>query len=310
MARLTYNGFIAYCVANTITPDRTRGALVNAAWLGLEIYTVAELSLKAKAKRIQEVVRTTYPWLTPAYWKEEPHNGSSTAGEDQARQAQLAFIDEDGNEVAMDGESAGRDSKLMILTQPSSTVPYISVTDVGLDSPSRRFGCSDGPRIDDKDKLGYKLLACTVSCNTTDTIWQIVLTDGSTYSYYTLGTLILSKPFLKMFGKRHMSSKKTRDEFLKCVSSDDYTVKLIDNRVNTIEWSGPGNAIELHSCGPVLVSLFHKEKPVDECGESGKGEETEEVVVDDTNEGNEDNGHTPTPTPTPTTNAETTDKTI
>ena len=49
----------------------------------------------------------------------------------------------------------------------------------------------------DEQVLDYKLMACTVSDDNENT-WDIILNDGSTYSYYALGNVILTKTFLKM----------------------------------------------------------------------------------------------------------------
>lgn len=239
-----YNLFIMYCVANTISPQKTKTFLIDTAWYGLEVYTIIEMSVNRNATLLKETILSKYPWMTLNYWKPQ-----------QNTKQPVSYIDIDGKEIENPLKEDMIKVRLVVLEEDAEKVVFRRVIDTSLDNTNDiERATIEETLFKQHQMLDYKFMACTVDDRDSSDVWNILLTDNETYSYYTLGNVLLTKPFLKMYARKHIRGG-IRDKFIKMIDDEHYTVNIIDNRVNTLKWTGSGKAIELHKNGPVIIDL-------------------------------------------------------
>jgi hypothetical protein len=264
-----YNAFLLYCVANTLAPERTKRLMIDAAWCGLEVYTVAEMCVKRNIYTIDSSLKAKYPWLTKRYWK--PVNGTDGR--------LTEFIDDDGNTIAVDGDSDVERIRMGVCMEASEGVSFVRVMDTSIDTPyDIRHGILENAELTGEQKLTYKLMACSVT-DTNGNSWDIKLTDGESYSYYVLRNVLLTRPFLKMYARRHLKGS-SADSLIKALNTGNYTVSIIDNRVTQAQWKGSGKAIELHLCGPLVVNMCQSPCNVqDDAAQTESAAETKDKTI-------------------------------
>lgn len=253
---VTYKIFLAYCVSNTLAPKATKQFIINATWYALELYTIAEMNINRKLGDFKNAMLEAYPIL------------NKLQNKPQKQTHILSFVDENGNCRSLnkyqiedmnngknenENENLFKNARLIIHGEPFKS-PYLRVIDTSLDVTFKNeYERWTMKPIEDDQKLNYKLLACTIEDDIKQS-WLIKLEDGEMCNFYTLGNVLLTNTFLKMYVKTFMNEP-NKHLLLKALENDRYTVKIIDNRVNTIQWTGSGKAIELHNNGPVVIEL-------------------------------------------------------
>jgi hypothetical protein len=228
-----------------LTPQGTRKFAINAAWLGLEVYTVAELYVKRNFNQAKTSIKAKYPWLSKDYWKEEddPHSMSV-----------IEFINEQGNTISEEYDCDMKSVKMGIREDKTGGTPLLRVMDADIETPHAiKRVLSESKLTVDEHVLDYKLMACTVSDDNGNG-WDIKLNDGDYYSYYALGNVILTKTFLKMYARRHLNASNA-EKLIGVLDAGDYTVRVIDNKVNQLSWRGGAKAIELRLSGPIMINI-------------------------------------------------------
>jgi len=238
------DSFVLYCICNTLHQQGTKKFVINAAWFGLEVYTVAELYVKRNLNKAKTAIKSKYPWLSKDYWKEDEPN-SRTA---------IELIDGNGNVILSDEGCDMKNVKMGIRQDKIHNTSLLRVMDADIETPHaiKRI-LSESKLTIEEHVLDYKLMACTVS-DDDGNVWEINLNDGSNYSYYALSNVILTKTFLKMYARRHLDARNA-EKLISVLDTDDYTVRVIDNKVNQLSWRGCVKAIELHISGPIMVNI-------------------------------------------------------
>ena len=238
------DSFVLYCICNTINPRGTKKLVINAAWFGLEVYTVAELYVKRNFNQVKTSVKAKYPWLSKDYWKEEDDSHSMSV---------IEFINEQGNTIS-DEECDMKSIKMGIREDKAGGTLLLRVMDADIETPHAiKRVLSESKLTIDEHVLDYKLMACTVSDDNGNN-WDIKLNNGEYYSYYALGNVILTKTFLKVYARRHLNTSDA-EKFISVLDTEDYTVRVIDNKVNQLSWRGSNKAIELRLSGPIMINI-------------------------------------------------------
>ena len=256
------DSFVLYCICNTINPRGTKKLAVNAAWFGLEVYTVAELYVKRNLNQVKTSIKAKYPWLSKDYWKVEDDSHSMSV---------IEFINEQGNTISDEDDCDLKSVRMGIREDKTSETSLLRVMDADVETPHAiKRVLSESKLAIDEQILDYKLMACTVSDDNGNT-WDIILNDGSTYSYYALGNVILTKTFLKMYARRHLSAN-SAEKLMSALDSGEYTVRVIDNKVNQLSWRGSTKAIELHLSGPIIINICQSPVVSDEAANDQKSD--------------------------------------
>ena len=239
------DSFVLYCICNTLTPRGTKKLAINAAWFGLEVYTVAELYVKRNFNQVKTSIKAKYPWLSKDYWKDEDDSHSMSV---------IEFINEQGNTISDEDECDMKSIKMGIREDKAGGTPLLRVMDADIETPHAiKRVLSESKLTIDEHVLDYRLMACTVSDDNGNN-WEIKLNNGDYYSYYALGNVILTKTFLKMYARRHLNASDA-EKLISILDTEDYTVRVIDNKVNQLSWKGSTKAIELHLSGPILINI-------------------------------------------------------
>jgi hypothetical protein len=178
----------------------------------------------------------------------------------------IEFINEQGNTISEEDECDMKSVRMGIREDKTGETSLLRVMDADVETPHAiKRVLSESKMAIDEQALDYKLMACTVSDDNGNT-WDIILNDGSTYSYYALGNVVLTKTFLKMYARRHLSAS-SAEKLMSVLDNGKYTVRVIDNKVNQLSWRGSNKAIELHLSGPILINICQSPVVSDEATE-------------------------------------------
>jgi hypothetical protein len=206
---------------------------------------VAELYVKRNFNQVKTSIKANYPWLSKDYWKEEDDSHSMSV---------IEFINEQGNTISDEDDCDMKSIKMGIREDKTGGTPLLRVMDADIETPHAiKRVLSESKLTIDEHVLDYKLMACAVSDDNGNS-WDIKLNNGDYYSYYALGNVILTKTFLKMYARRHLNASDA-EKLISILDSGDYTVRVIDNKVNQLSWKGSTKAIELHLSGPILINI-------------------------------------------------------
>ena len=112
------NIFLCYCVANTLEPSRTKRALIDISWYGLELYTIAEMNIKKQINKYTNFIEQRYPWLSVKSWKKIP------------KKPTIMYLNKDGDVI----ENDTKDQNILYIVTKDSKSNYYSVVDYSLDN--------------------------------------------------------------------------------------------------------------------------------------------------------------------------------
>lgn len=284
------NIFLCYCVANTLEPSRTKRALIDISWYGLELYTIAEMNIKKQINKYTNFIEQRFPWLSVKSCKKIP------------KKPTIIYLNKDGDVI----ENDTKDQNILYIVTKDSKSNYYSVVDYSLDNLDTPKNVSlSNQDVDDKThekvnananekavedehededahqtsntennssttsyikrfkylknifdnkKLKYTLLFCNIENIVDNTKWFINLCNNKPdgYNFYLNGNILLSRPFLLYFIKNHYNNKNKKD-LLNVVESGKYCINIIDNKAKPITWVGSSKAIELHTNGPLVI---------------------------------------------------------
>jgi len=214
--RLTLSGlnvvrslFVAYCVANTVAPERTRQAVVNAAWFGLEMYTVAQMSVGSFFRKKADMFNKFLPKASSAKQSSSDEGDSSIACEYSATET-LTF---DERPINME---------LLVLRKGKQLHVYSNI-----EHKSHVITNND----DLFKKVEYNFLSCAVySIPQRTKLFDIDLSEGNGLgNFYSEGNVLLDRLFLKFYVQRFLP--KEAESLIKQLDLE-YEVQLIDGNAD------------------------------------------------------------------------------
>jgi hypothetical protein len=222
--------FLSYCVANTIAPARTRQAVTNLAWFGVEMYTIASISIGSFVCRKTEALRKYLP--------SSMNTNDQPCQEDNDVKCEHSAIEE----VTFDDEPVNM--KLIVLRKGRQLHVYYDLLQNSNTRSEELYGISQNEDALFK-KVPYKFLSCAVFQHSKK-IMGIELGDENGFgNFYTEGNTLLDRAFLKFYARRCVPKEA---EKLVVKLEQDYEIQLIDGNADFVVLE-PNQYIVLESDG-------------------------------------------------------------
>lgn len=211
--KVTQSLFLTYCVANTIAPARTRQTVTNIAWFGLEMYTIASLTIGSMiCKKTEALIN----YLPSSISKKKP----------PYQEDDHILCEYSHTETVIFGEP--NDMKLIVLRKGKQ----LHVNYDYLHNSNSKYG--EAYEIYSNEdilfkKVPYKFLSCAVFQHGKQ-ILGIELGDENGFgNFYSEGNTLLDKAFLKYYARKCIG-KEAEKLFVKL--EEDYTIQLIDGNAD------------------------------------------------------------------------------
>lgn len=248
--KVTQSLFITYCVANTIAPARTRHAVTNVAWFGIEMYTIASMSVDSFIKKKADTFTKFLPKTTsskPTFYEDDSMITCEYTVTDT-----LAFGDRE------------LDVELLVLRMGKQL--HVS-SDFVLNNDLKQNPPPGYARSELFKKVDYKFISCAVFQNGTK-LFDVDLSEGNGLgSFYSERNVLLDRLFLKFYVRRFLP--KEANDLVKKLELD-YEVQLIDGNAD-FHTLKPDHFVVIRQQG--ITCLVHNPPPPELTVES---EETNE----------------------------------